>query len=435
MTFQSRKIPYRTHQVSNSNSRFPFVPQGRYAGRVFEIDDTEDALLVRVFLEEKYYQFHADRQSTFRKGDLIAFDVDSDGHLSGVESLFSSADPPESGGDIFRWRQLGHAVPRMNRLKQRHKLIRFIRSYFDQNDFLEVDTPLLVKAASPENQLDPFAAGDNFLITSPEFQMKRMLVGGFEKIYQITSCFRDNEVGRFHNPEFTMLEWYRAYDCLNSLVRDLEGIFDHFARFSSQVQQNILQFGPSRILLNSPWERRSVAELFDRHLGLDIEPVQTAAEFKELAVSKGFRDLVENVPDQYEQVFFRLWDRFESQLGLEVPLLVYDWPMPLASFAQRRGDRLEVAERMEMYIAGIELANGYGELTDADEQRLRFEKNLEERKSDEKVAIPLDHTFLESIASGMPPSAGMALGIDRLAMLFTGAQEIRDVMCFAYDER
>ena len=435
MTFQHRKIPYRTHHIQNSTERQTRLPPGRYAGRVLDIEKTEQTFLVRVLLEENYYQFPTDGKQPFCVGELLVFEVDHQGRLNPIESLFSPSSSLDPKGDIFRWRALGEPVPRMRRLKLRHRLLRQIRAYFDQEGFLEVDTPLLVKAPSPESQFTLLATEEDFLITSPEFQMKRMLVGGFEKIYQITSCFRGKEVGRFHNPEFTMLEWYRAYDCLGTLVDDLEGIIGLLAEISPHVHKHYLQTRSFRILLKPPWEHCSVAELFDHHLGLDIQEAQSAQQLREIAIAGGYASLVDEIPDHYEQIFFCLWDRFESQLGVNVPLLVYDWPMPLASLAQSRVEKPGVAERMELYIAGVELANGFGELTDPQEQRRRFEQNLLDRQSNELPSVPIDEVFLESLTQGMPPSAGMALGIDRLIMLFTGASQIQEVMCFGYDER
>ncbi len=426
--------PYRTNDLQAPSSS-SFLPPGRYTGRVLDIEETEEMWRVCIFLEEHSYQFDTGRNPPFDVGELLVFEVDSQGRWTFIESLFSPVSPLDPNGDAFRWRRLGAAIPRMQRLKQRHQILRHIRSYFDQNGFLEVETPSLVKAPSPESQFIPVATDQDFLITSPEFQMKRMLVGGFEKIYQITSCFRGKEVGRFHNPEFTMLEWYRAYDCLKSLVADLEGIVEMITAISPQVENSYLEAHTARVLLKTPWKRCSVAELFERYLGLDLEGVLVAQQLKEVAIAGGYGALIEEIPDHYEEIFFRLWDHFEHQLGQEAPLLVYDWPLPLASLAQGREDKPGVAERMEFYIAGIELANGFGELTDPVEQKRRFELNLLERQAAGQTPVPLDDAFLESLSQGMPPSAGMALGIDRLVMLFTGASHIREVLCFAADER
>ncbi len=460
---QSRKTPYRTHTLDNL-SEVSSLPPGRYAGRVLEVEQVPPSACqqIWIFLESSYFRFQLNRNEPLQAGELITFDLDTSGRITVLEHLVLEDTPHDRSestlahtvanptqqilerhsdngvnfqNDAYRWRQIGKSPPRMLRLKQRHRLIQQVRDYFDALDFLEVDTPTLVPTPNPEAHFDLLSTADDFLITSPEFQMKRMLVGGFEKIYQITSCFRGKEIGTHHNPEFTLLEWYRAFDRLDTLAVDLEQLFTKVAKVSSQVTDGYLIRGASQIDLSPPWPKRSVFELFEEHLHLDISTLQTADELKAMAISQGYGESVDEVPEHYEQVFFRLWDRFETQLGHEAPLLVYDWPRPLASLAQQRVDLPNTVERLELYIAGMEMANGFGELTHATEQRRRFEEDLDYRQVIGKAPVPLDEVFLNSLEQGMPPSSGMALGIDRLAMLFTGASHIREVLCFAWDER
>lgn len=434
MTLQYRKTPYRTHHLQNSKPQKNALPPGQYAGRVLELEQSEKTLKILILLEDQYFWFSTISHYPYVLGELLTFEVDSEDNCIPLESFSSPPSPPSREGDVMRWRRLGK-TPRMVFLKQRHQMLQSIRHYFDQQDFLEVNTPVLVKAPSPECQFTTLKTGDDFLITSPEFQMKRMLVGGFEKIYQITSCFRGNEMGPFHNPEFTMLEWYRAFERLETLIHDLEGIVAALAEISPQVHNQCLHTPTSQVQLAAPWQQRSVSELFQHYLQVDLSKAPSAAQLRSLANAQGYQRTLENIPENYEQLFFALWDLFEPHLGQEVPLLVYNWPLPLASLAQTRKDNLIFAERMELYIAGVELANGFGELTDPREQRQRFEKNLQDRQTHQQLSVPLDQAFLDSLTEGMPPSAGMALGVDRLIMLFTGASHIREVLCFAYDER
>ncbi|MBF0286347.1 MAG: EF-P lysine aminoacylase GenX [SAR324 cluster bacterium] len=439
MTFQSRKTPYRTHNFKQAGLLKVLAP-GKYAGRVFDTKISGNTLQICIFLEEAYYEFYSDKIEKVQCGELLVFEVDADGKFTPIESLYASRAPLKANGDVLRWRKPGQPISRMQRLRQRHHILQKIRAHLDQHDFLEVDTPVLVKAPSPESQFTPFSTKSNFLITSPEFQMKRLLVGGFEKIYQLTPCFRDREISNSHNPEFTMLEWYRAYDSLETIAEDLQQLVTEAAKVIPQIENGCLHTGSSQIQLyrvgkGFSWKRCSVAELFEQHLNLDIEQATSAEILREIAVSKGYGAEVENLPICYEQIFFRLWHRFEAQLGQDVPVLIYDWPAPLASLAQIRKDKPTVAERVELYVAGMELANGFGELTDPIEQRMRFKKNLSERQRNKQPVVPLDNAFLEGLEQGMPPSAGMALGLDRLVMLLTGASHIRDVLCFSYDER
>lgn len=388
-----------------------------------------------MLLEGRSCWFSAKASYPYAPGELLTFEVDAHGNLTPLESLFVPDTHPTNQSDALRWRRLGEPTVRMERLKQRHAMLQNIRTYFNGQDFLEVNTPILVKAPSPEGQMAPFRVGNDFLITSPEFQMKRLLVGGFEKIYQITPCFREKEVGQLHNPEFTMLEWYRSFERLEGLIQDLEGIIAAVAEISPHMERHRLSFKEAQINLKPPWQQRTVAELFKEHLHLEILDVHSAAQLRNKAIRKGYDSVVAQVPEDYEQLFFALWETFENQLGQEAPLLVYDWPMPLASLAQQRKDRPWVAERVELYIAGMELANGFGELTDPQAQQQRFEQNLRQRKIQQQPPVPLDPAFLKSLQEGLPPSAGMALGIDRLVMLFSGASHIREVLCFAHDER
>lgn len=407
---------------------------GRYAGRVLDLDATDQESHVFILLEDQYFQLKTTASASLQKGDLLTFDVDEQGFLTPCEHLASA--PSSAGNDALRWRRPGQPQSRMHVLRMRHQILKSIRNFFDQQDFLEVDTPILIQAPSPESQFALFRAESDFLITSPEFQMKRMLVGGFEKIYQITPCFRGQEVGARHNPEFTMLEWYRAYESLDSMASDLKGLILAASLHSPHMKDGILQVGSSsKVNLDQPWQCMTVAACFERYLGIDVLQAETGEDLKALAVSKGLAKSLEGVQDEYEQIFFRLWDSFENQLGHDTPVFVHDWPMPLASLAQQRQDDPRVAERLELYIAGMEVANGFGELTDASEQRHRFEKNLQERALQDMDSVPLDTQFLDSLDEGMPPSAGMALGIDRLVMLMTGSGQIRDVLCFAFDER
>jgi len=354
---------------------------------------------------------------------------------------------PADAGDAWRWRNPGSAADRMANLRLRHEMLRAIRGWFHAEGFTEIETPSLARAPSPEPQFAPIPAGGgsggkDWLITSPEFQLKRLLVGGFENIYRIGPAFRGREAGRLHNPEFTLLEWYRVDAGLDEMARDLEGIFSatrHLAPLDDQDRLAIpadpfLQppAGAAKVFWRGPFLRATVAELFQRHLGLPLRGLVTVEGLKSAALRAGISDLL---PDDFEQAFFTLWNRFEYQLGRDKPLLVEDWPAPLASLARLKPDDPTVAERMELLVGGIELANGFAELTDAAEQRRRFQQDLAQRRGRGMPDVPLDERFLGALEEGLPPCAGMALGIDRLAMLLSGAPHISGVLAFTWDER
>ncbi len=394
-------------------------------------------------------------------GSLVACTLGEEGEVVALEPL--GGPRPGGGdesGDALRGRLPGAPVSRMTYLKLRHAVLRTIRSYFEEQGFLEVDTPVLVRAPSPEPQFSPVEAEGGFLIASPEFQMKRMLVGGFEKIFRIGAVFRAGESGAHHNPEFTLLEWYRAYRGLDAMGEDLEALLGLLAPLSVPAADTAvpavdaavstanaaapLPGNPhsartfaartfaARSLGARPFPRISIAELFQRHLGMTVAGVTTAPDLRAAALAAKVAG-AEKLPGDFEQAFSVLWERVEPLLGRE-PLLVVDWPAPLASLARLNPADPNVAERMELYAGGLELANGFAELTDPAEQRRRFERQLNARKRQGLPPVPLDEKFLAALAQGMPPASGMALGVDRLVMLLGGAADIRQVLPFSAEE-
>ncbi len=270
----------------------------------------------------------------------------------------------------------------------RARVLRAIRAFFDGRGFTEVETPVRIPAPANEAFLEPPPSGDCWLRTSPELHMKRLLAHGAGPIYQMGPCFRAGERGRRHNPEFTLLEWYRPNAGVEALHRD-------------------------------------VAELVGAVLGRPLAPT------------------VLRVPDLYRAVAgwdpLEAWDedRFDTDMALRIEPslpregLVYltDYPAPAAALARLRPDDPRVAERFEAYLDGMEIANGYGELTDAAEQRRRFEATVAMRRARGLPTYPLDEAFLADLP-GLPPTAGIALGVDRLAMVALGAEEIAQVRPF-----
>jgi lysyl-tRNA synthetase class 2 len=269
-----------------------------------------------------------------------------------------------------------------------------------------------------------------FLITSPEYQMKRMLVGGFEKIFQICRCFRNGEIGPLHHPEFTMLEWYRAHGTLRDVINDVTQLCRYLStKVSGTVPIN-----------DQSWPILRVRDLFQDKLGIRLTGRESSQELlaqaQDSGMSTAVEDLTESNPDElsYESVFFRLWDQIEPELGKECPVWVWEWPLPLASLARPLPDSPGFADRAECYVNGIELANGFGELTDPEEQLRRFQSDLELREKTSRQHVPLDHKFLQSLKEGMPHSAGMALGLDRLLLWLTGTKNISQVLTFSWEE-
>ncbi len=273
-------------------------------------------------------------------------------------------------------------------LSERARVLREIRAFFDARGFTEVETPVRIPAPAPEPHIDCPPSGDWFLRASPELQMKKLLAAGMERIYQIGPCFRAGEKGRRHSPEFTMLEWYRANADYSDIARDAEELLVEILR-------------PRR---SAALPRVTVREAYLRWAGWD--PVEAWDQ------------------DRFD---FDMATKIEPNLPKE-PLFLTDYPAPAASLARLKSDDPRVAERWELYVDGIELANAFTELVDPVEQRRRFELAREERRALGEADYPLDEEFLDALAR-MPPSGGVALGVDRLVMLACGASSIADVQC------
>jgi lysyl-tRNA synthetase class 2 len=270
-----------------------------------------------------------------------------------------------------------------------------------------------------ELHLDAFVVEDRYLNTSPEYQMKRLLAGGMERIYSLGKVFRRGEAGAQHNPEFTMLEWYRAGADWTAIADDTEAL----------VAELAASFGVAG--LERPWSRLSVAEATERFAGARIDGDEDIAALRRKIGGAGHRLPADG---SWDDLFFTMFlDAVEPRLGQGRPTLLYDWPRPLCALAREKPGDPRVVERFEVYFAGLELCNAFGELTDPVEQRRRLEADRAERRRRGLPQYPVDEKFVAALAD-MPPSAGIALGVDRLAMLLLGARHIRDVLAFADDE-
>ena len=299
-------------------------------------------------------------------------------------------------------------------LAQRARILRATRRFFDERDFLEVETPLAVPSPGLDLHLAAFGVEDlgaddaegtaRWLITSPEYQMKRLLAGGLTRIYQLARCFRRGERGAHHEPEFTMLEWYRGLAGSDDIMRDTEELVAAVAR---DVHGATTIPGRGRpIDVAPPWERLRVEDAFARFAGVRLSDV---------------------LPD--EERFFRiLVDRIEPALGHPKPVFLTHWPASMASLARLWPDDPRWADRVEAYVDGLEICNGFGELVEQIEQRARLERDRDARRAQELPDYPIDERFLAALEEGLPPSGGNALGVDRLVMLMTGASTIEDVL-------
>jgi elongation factor P--(R)-beta-lysine ligase len=323
-------------------------------------------------------------------------------------------------------------------LAARRRIIAAIRAFFTERDFVEVDTPALQVSPGLEPHLMAFATelsepGETprprYLHTSPEFAMKKLLVAGVPRLFQLTHCFRNGERGRTHHPEFTMLEWYRAGASYRDLMVDCEALLR--ACLGAAGATHFTWQGKTAAPTAS-WEYLSVAEVFAREAHIDLlatapDPMQPSLDrLVEAARPLG---IAPHPGDTWEDLFFRIFlERIEPKLGIGAPTILYDYPISMAALARAKPGDARLAERFELYVAGLELANAFGELTDAGAQRARFLADQEKKEARYAITYPIDEDFLAALTHGMPESAGIALGVDRLVMLATGAAHIEDVL-------
>jgi len=299
------------------------------------------------------------------------------------------------------------------RLQARAVAFGEIRAYFAEQGFIEVDTPLRVPVPGLDPNVDAIGAEGGFLVTSPEHQMKRLLSGGMPRIFQLIHASRAGEKGPLHEPEFMMLEWYRAFASPDELMRDTERIVERVVRRLNAKSQ--IRLGTGRTIdVRAPYERLTVRRLFRALAG-----VEDAAALAE-------RD---------EAQFFRLFvEKVEPALARRRrPVFVCEWPTSLGLLARACPNDARVCERFELYAGGVELCNGFGELTDAAEQRRRFEAERLARRARGRPVYDIDERLLGALAEGMPPASGNALGVDRLVMLALGASSIAEVQAFPSD--
>ena len=341
---------------------------------------------------------------------------------------------------------------RRGRLTARSRILQATRAWFEAAGFTEVETPALQLSPGMEPHLGVFETrllppgghglnaqaegAPRYLHTSPEFAMKKLLAGGrdlaeFQRIWQLAPVFRNAEGSSRHSPEFRMLEWYRAEADYLDLAEDCRGLLGAAAKAAGTT---LFRAGETVCDVAAAWELLSVAEAFERWAGLDLpaltqgDPMDPdAAPLVEAAQSLGLRTAE---GDRWEDAFFRIMDaRIEPQLGAGRPTVLHAYPIAMAALSRARPGDPTTAERFELYVAGVELANAFGELADGDVQRARFQADraLHERLYG-RPAPPIDEGFLAAVDALPPRAAGIALGFDRLVMLATGADDIREVL-------
>ena len=289
-------------------------------------------------------------------------------------------------------------------LELRARVVASIRRFFEQEGYLEVETPIRIPAPAPETHIDARETDGWYLQTSPELCMKRLLAAGYSRIFQICKCFRKGERGNRHLPEMTLLEWYTAGEDYRHMMQQCEALVDSVVHGVDLPIE--LPYQGKTIDLRPPWSRLSVEAAFRAYGDCTMETALREGRFDEI-----------------------MGLAIEPHLGWEKPTLLYDYPAACGALARLKPGQPDLAERFELYIGGLELCNAFSELSDPIEQRQRFSNECEQRRSAGKAVYPVPEPFLNALAQ-MPPATGNALGVDRLVMLLCDTACIDDVVAF-----
>lgn len=319
-------------------------------------------------------------------------------------------------------------------LAVRCAIMKAIRGYFDAQGFEVVETPILQVCPVMDAHIHAFRTelkgvdlsvqSTPYLHTSPEFDMKKLLVAGMEKIYQICPVFRNAEGSKRHRCEFTLVEWYRTKADYTHIMKDCEGLI---RACMAATDTTTMKFKEHECDPFIEWERLSVVDAFDKYAGLDlVAMLDDKTVFRQAVKDLGLHTAED---DGWDDLFFRVMDaKIEPFLGMTAPTFLYDYPIAMASLSKPKENDPRFAERFELYVCGIELANAFSELTDAKEQLRRYHLEMDEKERLYGERYPLDEEFIAALEHGLPESGGIALGVDRLVMLVCGADDIQDVI-------
>lgn len=342
---------------------------------------------------------------------------------------------------IPAWKKLKNNPQLWPRYFIREKVLRAIRFFFRARGFHEVETPILIAHPPAESYLDVFETTlldrhrkptQAFLSTSPEIPLKKLMVAGLGNCYSITKAFRNMETqSKLHNPEFTVLEWYRVHADYFDIMKDCEQLVVDIAK--TLGKRKTLMYQGTQINLTPPWERLSVSEAFKKYAFIDFDAFLDENKARQISKRKGYRVEENNTWEElYNQIFL---NEVEKYLGQGRPTILYDFPSAVAALSQRKTSDPRFCERFEFYIKGLELGDCYGELTDPTESKKRFEFQMKEIVRLGKTSYEYDQDFIDALKVGLPKCSGIAVGVDRLAMLFADVTDITDVLFFSAREQ
>lgn len=345
------------------------------------------------------------------------------------------------------WQKIKADPSLVARYLVREQVIDSIRTYFKTNGFHEVDTPLIVRYPGTEPFLEVFETqlrladgrkSPGYLITSPEFSLKKLISAGMGSIFQICKCFRNEEgLSERHNPEFTMIEWYHVNADYTDVMTDFEQLMLSIGEATNRLRvengKTLFTYLNRTFDLTGPYPRITVAEAFSTYVGLEADDMLNRTAIVAEAGKRGYAVTADTTWEEaYNQLFLNL---IEPELAkLDTPVFVTEYPASQAALSKRKASDPRFAERFEVYLGGLELGNAFSELTDAKEQEERIREDLQVRKDLGKVEYGMDEDFIEALQSGMPETGGIAVGVDRLVMLFANAPSIQDVLLFPAHE-
>lgn len=346
------------------------------------------------------------------------------------------------------WQKIKANPDLIHQYDVRSRVIDSIRKFFKNEEFREVETPLLVKSPGTEPYLEVFESTlkranledqKAYLLTSPEYSMKKLLAAGLGSIFQICKSFRNGEgISGRHNPEFTILEWYRVNADYRDVMDDFEKMMLAIlhgtkSKDKKTVGKNELLFQGKIYDLTPPYPRISVAEAFEKYVGVSKDELLSRDSLMAVAKEKDYQLGEETTWEEvYNQLFL---NEIESEIGkINKPVIIYDYPASQAALSRKKADDPRFAERFEVYMAGLELGNAFSELTDAKEQKERLEEELALREKLGKTKYELDNDFIDALSSGLPDTGGIAVGVDRLVMLFANVATIEETLFFPGSE-
>jgi len=315
---------------------------------------------------------------------------------------------------------------------KRSKMVAFMRDWLNARGFIEVETPILQPIyggalARPFKTHHNFLDMDLYLRIATELYLKRCIVGDLEKVYEIGHNFRNEDIDAQHYPEYTSLELYQAYADYNDIMDLTEALIYDTAKHICGTDK--IPYGDKVLDLSKPWVRVTMHDAIQKHLGLDIEKIKTVDDAKEAALKLGVRDVEEC--NQLGLIIFEIFDQRVQPFMIN-PTFVIDHPIEISPLAKRKRGNPDLVERFELFINGWEFANAYSELNDPVEQEQRFKEQERLKQEGDEEAHPIDTDYVQALESGLPPTGGLGIGIDRLAMIFTNSQSIKEVLLFPH---